>query len=277
VTVPQHETHILDEARSPRNDGDTDNEQPNIEDTITAGFPSNSSPQIVTPPPGIDQQRASSPKLTGNIPFEELRETTNNTEKSPITSMQEKTLTKEGSSQVPTMEKGKEPAMEHFYTVGSLGSTLSWGDQQILEPVDEVVDVQAISYDKKRKAVMKRTVKRRRFTLDNTLFVTTEETLFDTEHTKVSELLGAGMAITDATLDREKRDEQEATSMRKELEHLRHQAEYYQDTTQETILLKGDLMEVYSQFKSERDIFMARIEDYQEDTLMGMVTYKDMQ
>jgi hypothetical protein len=75
---------------------------------------------------------------------------------------------------VPTMEKGKEPTMEHFYTSGSLGNTLSWGDQQILEPVDEVVDVQAISYDKKRKAIMKRTVKRRRSNLDNTLFVTTE-------------------------------------------------------------------------------------------------------
>jgi hypothetical protein len=73
------------------------------------------------------------------------------------------------------MEKGKEPVMEHFYTSGSLGNTLSWGDQQIPEPVDEVVDVQAISYDKKRKAVMKRTVKRRRFTLDSTMFVTTKK------------------------------------------------------------------------------------------------------
>jgi hypothetical protein len=158
------------------------------------------------------------------------------------------------------MEKGKEPVMEHFYTLGSLGNTLSWGDQQIPEPVDEVFDVKAISYDKKRKAMMKRTVKRRRFTLDSTMFVTTEETLFDTKNTKVSEFLGVGMAITDATLDREKRDEREATAMRKELEHIRHQAEYYQDTTQEIILLKGDFMEVYSRFKSERDIFMTQIE-----------------
>jgi hypothetical protein len=61
---------------------------------VTAGLPSNSPPQIVTPPPGIDQQRASSPKLTGDIPSEELRETTNNIEQSPITSTQENTLTK---------------------------------------------------------------------------------------------------------------------------------------------------------------------------------------
>jgi hypothetical protein len=51
--------------------------------------------------------------------------------------------------------------------------------------------------------------------LDNTLLITTEETLFDTEHTKMTELIGDGMAITGATLDREKKDEEEATSMRK--------------------------------------------------------------
>jgi hypothetical protein len=39
------------------------------------------------------------------------------------------------------MEKGKEPFMEHFFTLGSLGNTLSWGYQQIPEPIDEVVDV----------------------------------------------------------------------------------------------------------------------------------------
>jgi hypothetical protein len=52
------------------------------------------------------------------------------------------------------------------------------------------------------------------------------------------------MAINDATLDREKMDEQEATAMRKELEHLRHQEDYYHDTTQVKIFLKGDFMEV---------------------------------
>jgi hypothetical protein len=103
------------------------------------------------------------------------------------------------------MEKGKEHVMEHFYTSGSLGNILSWGDQQILEPIDEVFDVQDISYDNKIKAVMKRHVKRRSFTLDSTMFVTTDETLFDTENTKVSELLGVGMSITNATLDRVKR------------------------------------------------------------------------
>jgi hypothetical protein len=50
--------------------------------------------------------------------------------------------------------------MEHLYTLGSLGNTLSWGDQQIPEPVDEIADVQAIAYDRKRKFMMKRMVKK---------------------------------------------------------------------------------------------------------------------
>jgi hypothetical protein len=63
--------------------------------------------------------------------------------------------------------------MEHLYMVGSLGNTLSWGDQQIPEPVDEVADIQEISYDRKRKVVMRRTIKKRKLMLDSTLFITT--------------------------------------------------------------------------------------------------------
>jgi hypothetical protein len=121
---------------------------------------------------------------------------------------------------VPTLGRDRETTMEHLYTVGSLGNTLTWGDQQIPEPVDEVVDIQAIAYDRKRKVMMKRTVRKRKLMLDNTLFITTEEMLFDTESTRMTEIIRAGMAITNATLDREKRDEREAASMRKELDHL---------------------------------------------------------
>lgn len=79
--------------------------------------------------------------------------------------------------------------------------------------------MQATAYDRKRKVVMKRTVKKRKLTLYSTMFKTTEETLFDTEHAKMTELIGTGMAITDATFDRLK-DEDEAAAMRKELDHL---------------------------------------------------------
>jgi len=45
----------------------------------------------------------------------------------------------------------------------------------------------------------------------------------------MTELIGARMDINDATLDRDKRDEREVVAMKKELDHLRHQAEYYQN------------------------------------------------
>jgi hypothetical protein len=49
-------------------------------------------------------------------------------------------------------EEVQEPSLEQIYTIGSLGNMLTWGDQQIPEPVDEVTDIQAISYDWKRKS-----------------------------------------------------------------------------------------------------------------------------
>jgi hypothetical protein len=53
-----------------------------------------------------------------------MREMTNNTKHSPINSTQDKTLEKEGNNQMPNMEKGKEPTMQHFYMSWILGSTL---------------------------------------------------------------------------------------------------------------------------------------------------------
>jgi hypothetical protein len=81
---------------------------------------------------------------------------------------------------------------------------------------------------------MKRTTKKRRLTLDHSILITTEEKLISTEHAKTSELIGAGMEITDATLDRERKDEEELATALKELEHLRHLEKYYQDSTQAT-------------------------------------------
>jgi hypothetical protein len=60
--------------------------------------------------------------------------------------------------------------------VESLRNTLTWGDQQILEPMDEVSDIQEIDYDIKWKDIMMRTIKKSSLTLDNTLPITTKET-----------------------------------------------------------------------------------------------------
>jgi len=62
----------------------------------------------------------------------------------------------------------------------SLGNTLLWGDQHIPEPVDEVIDIQEISYDRKRKFLMRITIKKRNLRLDSTLLITIREMLFDT-------------------------------------------------------------------------------------------------
>jgi hypothetical protein len=56
----------------------------------------------------------------------------------------------------------------------------------------------------------------------------------------MTELIGTGMAINDATLDRERMDERDVASMKKELDHLHHQAEYYQNSTQTVVLLKSE-------------------------------------
>jgi hypothetical protein len=60
------------------------------------------------------------------------------------------------------------------------------------------------------------------------------------------ELIKARMAIIDVTLDRKKRDEREVTSMSKEMDHLRHQDEYYQNSTQAVVLLKSEFREMYA-------------------------------
>jgi hypothetical protein len=72
-------------------------------------------------------------------------------------------------------EEVQEPSLEQIYTIGSLGNMLTWGDQQIPEPMDEVADIHAIAYDRKRKAIVQRTTKKRRITLDRSILITTEE------------------------------------------------------------------------------------------------------
>jgi hypothetical protein len=96
-----------------------------------------------------------------------------------------------------------------------------------------------------------------------------EETLLDARKSRVSDLLGVGMAISSATIDREREDEREDDSMRAELVQLRHQVEYYGDTTQEIRFIRDEIREIYSQLKSEREDFITHIIGYQEETLLG--------
>jgi hypothetical protein len=52
-----------------------------------------------------------------------------------------------------------------------------------------------ISYDKKRKAIIQRTVKKRRITMDQSIIVITEEKLIDTTNTCTPELIGVGKSL----------------------------------------------------------------------------------
>jgi hypothetical protein len=125
--------------------------------------------------------------------------------------------------------------------------------------MDEVANIHAISYDWKRKAILQRTTKKRRITLDSSILITTEEHLINTKHATTSELIDAGMEITDATLDRARRDKEELATALKELEHFHHLVKYYQDTTQAVVFLRSQFQEAYRKFTDEWNLFTARI------------------
>ena len=148
-------------------------------------------------------------------------------------------------------EEVQEPSFEQIYTVGSLGKIITWGEQQIPEPVDEFTYIQVIAYDRKRKSIMKRTTKKRRLTLDSSILITTEEKLISTEHAKTSELISARMEITDATLDRARKDEEELVTALKELEHLCNLEKYYQDSTLAMVFLRSEFQDAYKKFTNE--------------------------
>jgi hypothetical protein len=104
-------------------------------------------------------------------------------------------------------EEVQEPNLKQIYTAGSLGNNLKWGEQQIPDPIDEVADIYAISYDQKRKDIIKRTAKKRRITMDQSIIVITGDKLIDTADTCTSELIGVGKSLSEATWDRTKKYE----------------------------------------------------------------------
>jgi hypothetical protein len=171
----------------------------------------------------------------------------------------------------------QEPSLKQIYTTESLGNTLTWGEKKIYETVDEVTDIQAISYGSKRKDIVNRTTKKRRLTLDSSILITTEEKLIITENAKTSELIGVGMTITYATLDRERKYKEELVIALKDLEHMCHLEKYYHESTQTTIFLRSEFQNAYNKFMSERHLITAGIDEFQEDTLMAVVMFKDME
>jgi hypothetical protein len=68
-------------------------------------------------------------------------------------------------------------------------------------------------------------------------------------------MIRAGMAITDAALDKEKRYEKELAAAKKELDHLHHLSKYYQYSTHEVLYMISDFKDTYAQFTNERNLF----------------------
>jgi hypothetical protein len=93
----------------------------------------------------------------------------------------------------------------------------------------------------------------------------------------MSELISVGKSLLDATLDRARRDEKELVVALKELDHLRHIVEYYKGTMQKIVYLRGEFVGVYNKFKKERCLLTENIVEFQEDTLMALVTCKEME
>jgi hypothetical protein len=174
-------------------------------------------------------------------------------------------------------EEALEPDLEQVYTIEILGNKLTWGHQQIPELMDEVADIHTISYDRKKKSIIQWTTKKRRITLDHSILITTEEDLINRQNARTSKIIGIGREISDAALDRERRDEKELVITLKELEHFHHLAKYYPDTTQVVVYLRSEFQEAYNKFTDKRHLFTTKIVDLQEDTLMALATFKDME
>jgi hypothetical protein len=72
-----------------------------------------------------------------------------------------------------TIDKGKETMVEQFHTLGSFQNVLAWGDRKILEPIEEVADLESIAYNRQRKAIVRRTHKRKMVDVDSVVVYTT--------------------------------------------------------------------------------------------------------
>jgi hypothetical protein len=70
------------------------------------------------------------------------------------------------------------------------------------------------------------------------------------------------MTITDATLDRERRDEKDLVAALKDLELLCHLEKYYQDSMQATMFLRSEFQRAYAKFTNERHLFTVGIIDF---------------
>jgi hypothetical protein len=58
-----------------------------------------------------------------------------------------------------TKYKDKDPIMDQVHTPSSLENVLSWAYHPILEPLEEVTDLESIAYNCRKQAIINRTQK----------------------------------------------------------------------------------------------------------------------
>jgi hypothetical protein len=158
-----------------------------------------------------------------------------------------------------------------------LRNILSWGDQPIPQPVEEVVDLELFTYDKKHKYIVKRTHRKRKVTLDKWGGEhMTEEVIIDTKKAKASQLYSTGLAISHASYDKALVEEKELEQARTEIASLKHQVQYHQEVGGETNF-KADLLEIHGRrLEVQKDLIMKAVA-LQEESLLFGITYKDIQ
>jgi hypothetical protein len=88
-----------------------------------------------------------------------------------------------------------------------------WGDQPIPKSIDEVANIDSISYDCKRKFIVKRTERKQKISVDSVLLCMFKEILFDAKKAKLSEILIVGVAILHATINISRTKEIEVEGM----------------------------------------------------------------
>jgi len=79
--------------------------------------------------------------------------------------------------------------MEQFHTPDSMKNILSWGDHPIPHLVDEVVDLNSLAYDQKRKSIIRRTQRKRKLIVDSGILCTFEEVIIYAKMNRISELV----------------------------------------------------------------------------------------
>jgi hypothetical protein len=80
-------------------------------------------------------------------------------------------------------EKIKETTIEKFHIPGCLRNILSWGDQLVPQPIDEVVNLDSLAYDRKLKSIIRRMRWKINLIVYSGILCTFEEAILDAKGT----------------------------------------------------------------------------------------------